>query len=746
MGEANEVEALRKAAETGPARDQYNLGVVYLLGQGMATDVAAAGKWFRIAADKEYGLGLCCKGLCTAVQDAGVRSEEEAANWHRIRAEQGDASSQVAHGAFLVYGRGVSVDKQAAAEWFRKASEQGDADGQCAYGMMLFNGRGVPKDEAKAFLSIRKAAEQGVAHAQYGLGFLYANGRGVAEDYAQALKWYRLSVDQDCAWAYCNLGWMYQQGWGVEINKAEAANWYRKAAEKGRSVGQYNYGLICLNGAGVETDPAEAKKWLQLAATQGESQAIKLLKDQEAIEERDRQCQPIEAAARAGDVAAQFQMGEIARQGPWSEDQFDKACAWYRQAANQGHVESKLILAETFRKQVLSLPYEGEITAWIENLAEQGNARAQYNWAYLCEERLFSATYSPPFLHWLFKAADQDYPPALHDLGKGYESGDGVEQDEARAFGLYRKAAEMGYTPAQHMLGVMYLEGRGTPADGQEAFKWLRKALDGGENAAGVDLGRAHEKQNTAHDDLEAVKYFRDSMDFVSDSSHHLGRMYDRGRGVPQDNQEAARLYLQRLKLSMAHTPHRFYTWSVMCDIAGRRNLKDLAVCRQAAEGGDLLAQVECGLRTFDLFSSDPGENGPAKKWIQTAALGGNALGQFSWACSLVYDSNKPYDEASMQWFTKAAEQGLAEAQYVMAEYCLDHAEPEAALQWLKQAADQGYGPAQYQLGSFYAEGKIVPQDFTEAVKWCRMALEWNFKKQAVRIRVLLKIQVGPCR
>ena len=40
------------AAEKGDARAQFNLGIMYYLGQGVPQDYAAAVKWYRLAADQ----------------------------------------------------------------------------------------------------------------------------------------------------------------------------------------------------------------------------------------------------------------------------------------------------------------------------------------------------------------------------------------------------------------------------------------------------------------------------------------------------------------------------------------------------------------------------------------------------------------------------------------------------------------------------------------------------------------------
>src|SRR5215475_8765707 len=69
------------------------------------------------------------------------------------------------------------------------------------------------------------------------------------------------------------------------------------------------------------------------------------------------------------------------------------------------------------------------------------------------------------------------------------------------------------------------------------------------------------------------------------------------------------------------------------------------------------------------------------------------------------------------------AAQGEASAQYdlcFMYAYGLDISQDYTeALKWCRLAAAQGHTSAQYILGSMYYMGQGVPQDYTEALKWC---------------------------
>lgn len=45
-------------------------------------------------------------------------------------------------------------------------------------------------------------------------------------------------------------------------------------------------------------------------------------------------------------------------------------------------------------------------------------------------------------------------------------------------------------------------------------------------------------------------------------------------------------------------------------------------------------------------------------------------------------------------------------------------------MKWYRDAADQGHAGAQNNLGTMYAHGLGVPQDYTEVPKWCRIAAD----------------------
>ena len=119
-----------EAAQAGDARAQFNLGRMYLQGDGGPRDYAQALKWSEAAANQDipgaqYILGrMLDEGL-------GVRPDpERAAAWYGRAATRGFSSAQVRLADLIVAGRGAPVDLQRAAELYGAAAEQGDADAQ----------------------------------------------------------------------------------------------------------------------------------------------------------------------------------------------------------------------------------------------------------------------------------------------------------------------------------------------------------------------------------------------------------------------------------------------------------------------------------------------------------------------------------------------------------------------------------------------------------------------------------------
>jgi hypothetical protein len=154
------INTLRKQAEAGDAKAQFNIGSMYENGSGVKQDYAEAAKWYRKAA------------------------------------ERGDARAQYNLGIMSQNGWGVPQNYTEAVKWYRKAAMQGAASAQYNLGFMYFNGQGVPQDYAEAGKWYRKAAEQGDVDATRILGLAYYLGKWVPKDLVQSYFWFSLAASR----------------------------------------------------------------------------------------------------------------------------------------------------------------------------------------------------------------------------------------------------------------------------------------------------------------------------------------------------------------------------------------------------------------------------------------------------------------------------------------------------------------------------------------------------------------------
>ena len=156
-----------------------------------------------------------------------------------------------------------------------------------------------------------------------------------------------------------------------------------------------------------------------------------------------------------------------------------------------------------------------------------------------------------------------------------------------------------------------------------------------------------------------------------------------------------------------------------------------LADIRAKAEKGDAQSQSQLGSVFYF------GELGVAKdyvqavKWYSEAAEQNYAEAQYT--LGICYrDGNgvaKDYVEA-VKWYLKAAQQNYVWAQYNLG-VCYHDGKGVAkdyveAVKWFRKAGEQNDAQAQYNLGICYGEGRGVAKDYMEAVKWYSKAAEKN--------------------
>ena len=112
-------------AEQGYAFAQYNLGIMYEYGNGVAKDYAEAVKWYRLSAEQGYAISQYSLGLMYSNGYGVLKDKAEAVKWWRLSAEQGYVYAQGMLGIMYELGEGVLKDDITAHMWYNIASGNG---------------------------------------------------------------------------------------------------------------------------------------------------------------------------------------------------------------------------------------------------------------------------------------------------------------------------------------------------------------------------------------------------------------------------------------------------------------------------------------------------------------------------------------------------------------------------------------------------------------------------------------------
>lgn len=142
----------------------------------------------------------------------------------------------------------------------------------------------------------------------------------------------------------------------------------------------------------------------------------------------------------------------------------------------------------------------------LKAAAEKGHKKAQYRVGRCYDKGRGVEENDKLAVEWYRKAANQGYAKAQYELGKCYKNGEGVEKDRKKAFELFMQAAQQEHGEAQLAVGKAYLKGKGVAADQAQAKKWLKRAVSNEKD--GKDI-LAELKQDAADGDEDAKAILR---------------------------------------------------------------------------------------------------------------------------------------------------------------------------------------------------------------------------------------------
>ena len=205
-----------------------------------------------------------------------------------------------------------------------------------------------------------------------------------------------------------------------------------------------------------------------------------------------------------------------------------------------------------------------------------------------------------------------------------------------------------------------------------------------------------------------------------------LGRLYDFGRGVPQDYVKARQWYEKAAAQGNADAQFKLGFLYDFGHGVPKNYAKAWQWYEQAAAQGHPWAQFKLGA-LYDFGRGVPQDYVKARQWYERAAAQRNGMAQSNLGLMYAYGYGVPQDYAkARQWFEKAAAQGDASAQNELGLlYSRGHGVPQdytKARQWYEKAAAHGLTEAQNELGLMHVNGRGVPQDDVQAYMWWSLA------------------------
>ena len=303
----------------------YDLGRMYLLGQGCKEDEEEAQRWFRDALE--------------AFQMAESSAEKKGYLRYRI-------------GKCHAYGHGAEQNHEESARWFRQAVDENNPFAAYSLGSQYLRGQGVEQSNEEAYNLFYLAAtheKQPNAYAQYQLGRMCQDGTGTEVSLEKSRLWYAkayagfLAMEETMAddKLYYRLGSMSMTGTGTEVDLEQARYYFEKAAELGNADALYGLGKLYLKPEFPDYDPYKAVEYLERSIAKGNAfakyQLGKLLCQGELVpKDIARGLSLLEELAENGVTFASYIAGKVyLKEEGWQD--IKKAILYFRQAAEDGN-------------------------------------------------------------------------------------------------------------------------------------------------------------------------------------------------------------------------------------------------------------------------------------------------------------------------------------------------------------------------------------------------------------------------
>jgi len=194
--------------------------------------------------------------------------------------------------------------------------------------------------------------------------------------------------------------------------------------------------------------------------------------------------------ADQGDARALYNLGTIYAQGRGVTADMDAARALWQHAADAGHLRAMhnlalSLIADAGMHDEVQADEEYELAmSWLERASTEGFPNSQYTLGKMYQYGLSVQQNDEEAARLFMEAADQGYANAQYNLAKLYRDGRGVPRNEDLSIHYFQLAAVQGHAGAQNRLATRYARGEGVERDDIVALMWASLAAEQGDERA----------------------------------------------------------------------------------------------------------------------------------------------------------------------------------------------------------------------------------------------------------------------
>ncbi|QTL94374.1 Sel1 repeat protein [Aeromonas jandaei] len=348
----------------------------------------------------------------------------------------------------------------------------------------------------------------------------------------------------------------------------------------------------------------------------------------------------------------------------------------------------------------------------LSQAAKQGDGRAQYELA----KRLASQPDYLNAMHWMQQAAEQSGPlaadkklraSAAWQVGDWYQAGLGEPKKPMLATQWWLRSARLGNTNASYRLALMCQEQHQGKLV-SECLEWFEKAAKQDHAEAQLILARWYSTQPGA--DTDAIKWLERSAELGNrDAQYLLGERYAQGKGVVKRPDLAQRWNDKAAALQQRD--------ALLLQAKQAAPTNAFATYQRAANAGSAEAELWLGMAYLvgEQVSADPALG---RYWQELAAGHGSHEAENQLSLQQVDQKQQVY------WLEKAADGGVTQALFELAELQHKQGELERARASYAKAAEHGHIAAQYTYGEMLRLGQGGKEDYALALKQYRFAAQ----------------------